>query len=178
MNAHALFRRRFLVHKRYQLCHACGLALLAGINGGLLLFLLVWLFVFHADGRMLSPVNEHVAWYMVGGLLLTSLITVVWSLWHTRTLVGLLHKVVVVLGPLGQGASAPSDCICIRKEDKGFEQVEVVLNAVVERIRVLETSACSAQHDVPRQVHGHGRAGEAVRPTVHEPAECAGLAQG
>lgn len=149
MNAHPSFRRRFLVNTRHQLCHACGLVLLACVNGALLALLLAWLFLFRVDGRMLSPMSSHALWYMAGGLFLTSLVTVAWSLWYTKSLVGLLHKVVLVLGPLGQGAAAPQ-CICIRKEDKGFEAVETVLNSVARRFQQLEAASRSTQEELSR----------------------------
>ncbi len=128
-------RRRMVVNPRLQFRHVCGLVILACCNGLLLVAILTWLFVFHADGRMQSPLSDQFLWYSIFGVMLMSVVTIFWSLLHTRALAGLLHKTAATLQGACDGSLPTDASLQLRKCDCGFEDVQGALTAVVSRFR-------------------------------------------
>lgn len=150
MNTHPRLRRRLLVHKQHQLNHVGVLIGVACLNGLTLALLLAWFFLFKVEGRLAAPASSTFLWFLGGGLLCTSAGTVFWSLLYTRRLLGLLHKVVLVLTPMGQPGQPIPDRIRLRRDDKGFEPLEQALNAVTDRFRQSRASSAQLETELAR----------------------------
>lgn len=108
-------RRRYLVSCRHQLPHAIGIILLAAVNGIVLVFVLAWVFLFRMDTRFAAPASDGFLENLLLALAATSIISVIWSLRHTRALAGLLHKITKVLQDGQHGRIPDGEVIRFRK---------------------------------------------------------------
>lgn len=130
-----MHRRRYLVSLRHQIPHAIGIAILAGVNSLLLLFVLAWVFLFRMEGRFEAPVSEGFLVDIMLVLAATAIVSAVWSLRHTRALAGLLHKVTKVLEDAQYGRIPAGEVIRFRKGDYEFCNLERELNNTVRKLR-------------------------------------------
>ncbi|TVM16918.1 hypothetical protein DPQ33_10975 [Oceanidesulfovibrio indonesiensis] len=83
MNTQIPPRNLFFTGRRRQIRHATLLVALAGLNGTILSFIIAWLFLFRADSRMATPMQDAFIWNMILGLAITSIITLLWWLRQT-----------------------------------------------------------------------------------------------
>jgi hypothetical protein len=128
-------RRRYLVSCRHQLPHVIGITLLAAVNSIVLVFVLAWVFMFRFDTRFAAPISEGFLGNILLALVAISIISVIWSLRHTRALAGLLHKVTKVLQDGQHGRIPAGEVIRFRKDDAEFCDLERELNATVHLLR-------------------------------------------
>lgn len=128
------FRRKSLVHKGIQLRFAGGVVVMAVVNALLLILAASWFYLFVLDDRMASgPDNAFL--YNVGlAVAAITLLSILWSFRHTRTIIGLLKKINAVMGEAAQG-KFPDGPVKFRRCDRHFSELEGHLNQCLEVMR-------------------------------------------
>ena len=134
-----IFKRRLIVSPRKQLPFLFGLSIMAVVNTVLVLFVLAWLYVFGLEDRIAMQLDRTIVYKVLAVLTFSTIVAAVWSLTSTRSAIGLLNKVTLILKRTLQGDAIGDSELNFRKNDKEFKELEGHLKAVVDRLAQGET---------------------------------------
>jgi uncharacterized membrane protein YccC len=127
-------KRRYLVNLRYQLPHVGGIVALAAINGTIIVAITAWIMLFGINPRMTASISETFVYCIAGVLVVTSILSIIWSLRYTRSAAGLLHNVSTILKDLADGRRVETP-VRFRADDAEFIALEKSMNSVIGMLK-------------------------------------------
>lgn len=136
------FRRRYLVHPRYQLAQA-GVAIAANIVVALLMAVLMsWFYLLYLNRGVACNHNQLFPFYVIGATLVIILVSMALSFRRSRAVAGMMCKLDMVLRDAAKGI-LPDSPLVFRKGDY-FGLLARPLNDCFAQLRFYKNSQAAA----------------------------------